>query len=223
MSQLIIIYKSPYIFSVYISLLFFHFNKILSTALMFFFSIPIPFTLPFYSPVLPFPFLAANFSQSHPRFPSPQPSVVTSLNFSTPPRHISLCPSSDSACFPVIQITVSRATFALRCAVNVLTARHPQCSCSLRNCRAAVIFVRVEQCAFSIRYSANVTPIFCYPCRHSYFATLLFFVSVSHVCAFHVRGYLECTPCPGASRIGVCRDIFVYAGKLGNSIVRYAF
>lgn len=42
------------------------------------------------------------------------------FELSIPSRHISLCPSSDSACFPVTQITVSRATF--RCAVSCATS-----------------------------------------------------------------------------------------------------
>lgn len=110
------------------------------------------------------------------------------------------------------KLLFSRAT--LHC-----DARHPvAAACS---CRAAVIFGRVEQRRFGTRYSANVTPVFCFPCHRASFTPLLFSASVSHVCAFRVHGYLECTPCPEALRSAVCRDIFVYAGKLDNSM-RYA-
>lgn len=118
--------------------------------------------------------------------------------------------------FPSHKLLVSKATLHR-------DARHPVAavlqlpgSCNLRPRRTA---------RFGTRHSANVTMVFRSPPpprRHrSSFATLLFSTSVSHVCAFRVHGYLECTPCPGALRTAVCRDIFVYAGKLDNSM-RYA-
>lgn len=88
------------------------------------------------------------------------------------------------------------------------------CSC------AAVIFDHVEQRA---RGSRRMLPrLFVRalsssssPSRPPHLSSpLLFCASVSHVCAFRVHGYLECTPCPEALRDnGVCRVIFVYAGS----------
>jgi len=109
------------------------------------------------------------------------------------------------------KITVSRATLHR-------VARHPVAAAF--SCRTVVIFGRVEQRASVLGkcyYGFLSSPP---PC--SSFTSLLFSTSgVSHVCAFRVHGYLECTPCPEALPTTVCRDIFVYAGKLNNSM-RYA-
>lgn len=92
-----------------------------------------PFTFPFYPSFRSL--RAANFSQSHPRFPLLQASVVASPNVLSL-RGIYLCPSSEPTCFSNTQITVSRAT--LHC-----DARHPVATAF--SCPAAVIFDRVEQ------------------------------------------------------------------------------
>lgn len=160
---------------------------------------------------------AANFSQSHPRFPLFMSNLRLLLprTFLLLSRHISLCPSSEPTCFSVTQITSFQSYFASRCATSSCSCVQLPGSCNLRPRRTA---------RSGTRHSANVTMVFCSPpprrLRCS-FVTLLFSTSVSHVCAFRVHGYLECTPCPGALRTAVCRDIFVYAGKLDNSM-RYA-
>lgn len=158
---------------------------------------------------------AANFSQSHPRFPL----FMSNLRLLLPRAFLLLrgiflsVRLASRHAFPSHKLLVSRATLHR-------DARHPVAAvCS---CRAVVIFGRVEQRASVLGIRQMLLWFFAPPRRlRSSFATLLFSTSVSHVCAFRVHGYLECTPCPEALRTAVCRDIFVYAGKLDNSM-RYA-
>lgn len=194
-------HELPCTLSVSISLLFFHFRKILPSAIL---QVPFfPFS-PLHIPVLPLlPLLrAANFSQSHPRFPLLQPSVVASLNVSLLSRHISLCPSSE----PNMLFGHKLLFLELLCvAMRDIQLQLP--------CRSAVIFGRIEQ---HVSVLGKCYPDFLLPRHHS--TPLLFSASVSRVCAFRVHGYLECTLCPEALWTIVCRDIFVYAGKSDNSI-----
>lgn len=70
-----------------------------------------------------------------------------------------------------------------------------------------VIFVHVEQLA-SVSGTRQMLPrLFAIPAATPLSLRCCTCVSV---CAFHVRGYLECTLCSEALRIDVCRDIFVY-------------
>lgn len=75
--------------------------------------------------------------------------------------------------------------FASRCATFGCSCVQLPGSCNLRPRRTT---------RPGIRHSANVTPVFCFSHHCSSCAPLLFSASVSHVCAFRVHGYLECTP-----------------------------
>lgn len=99
-----------------------------------------------------------------------------------------------------------------------LVALHPRCTCSCMQLPRGCNLRPRRTTRFGTR--RNVTPAFCSRPRAAAppSTVLLFPVSVSHVCAFRVHGYLECTLCPEALRTAVCRDIFVYAGNLDNSI-----
>lgn len=127
------------------------------------------FEFPFFSILTPFKFSfypsfrslhAANFSQSHPRFPLLQPTVVASLNVSLFPWHISPCLSSEPTCFSITQITVSRAT--LHC-----DARHPvaaACSCNLRPRRTTRSGTRQMLPRFFVPpATAPLSPRYCFP------------------------------------------------------------
>lgn len=75
-------------------------------------------------------------------------------NVSPPSRRISLCPSSEPACFSITQITSFQSYFASRCATSSCSCVQLPGSCNLRPRRTA---------RFGTRHSANVTMVFCSP------------------------------------------------------------
>lgn len=160
---------------------------------------------------LTFP-VAANFSQSRPRFPPSRTLWVV-----TPPPPGIFLPVGPASrhfgrtnyCFP----SYFAPAMHRRDSRDAVAVAWQLRGCNLRPTSNNARAVAGECCPGFLSALSPPPPRSPVP-PPSLRPPLLFCASVSHVCAFRVHGYLECTPCPEALRDnGVCRVIFVYAGS----------